>query len=92
MKVVNIGAAVILGGSMIYHVVSGDSNHMLSDTEMYVLLALIGINFATYGAARALPGSPEYTTPEHRETDTTLRSVKPSEVGFENQSEAPWDK
>jgi len=88
MKVVNIGAAVILGGSMIYHVVSGDPQHMLSDTEMYVLLALIGINFATYGAARALPGSPEYTAPEHREADTTLRHASRAE---ENQ-EAPWDK
>lgn len=80
--VISILSAIVLFGSMVYHVVSGNIGHMLSDTEMYILIALMGINLANYTAARALPGSPEYTNPEHRQFDSTLQSTPPQQVSM----------
>lgn len=78
---INIISSIILLGSMIYHTIFG-GGHQLSTEEMYVLLALMGMTTASYGAARALPGSPEYSSPELRKFDTTLRApvdMKPPE-------------
>jgi hypothetical protein len=73
MIVVNIIASLILFGSIVYHVVMGPG-HQLSDGEMNALLILMGIASTAYGAARALPGSVEYTAPEHLGMDSTLNA------------------
>jgi hypothetical protein len=73
MIVVNIISAIILFGSILYHIIMGPG-HELSEGEMNALLILMGITAASYGAARALPGSVEYTVPDHRSFDSTVKS------------------
>lgn len=70
MIVINIISAVILFGAIIYHVIFGPG-HQLSDSEMYALILLMGVATGAYTAARALPGSVEYTVPEMRGFDKT---------------------
>lgn len=53
------------------------AHDVFSEWILMALVAMAGISGTLYGAARAMPGSPEYTDPSLRSIDPTLNAGPP---------------
>lgn len=71
--IITVGVTIL--SSMISQMVF-DGKHILTDAQVQSLIMLLGILFGQYTAARALPGSPEYTPEKYRDIDKTLGGSK----------------
>lgn len=70
--VCSILGALTIFASTWYSIITGDHRHDLTDTQMYVMLGLMGGANIIYMIRRFSAGSPEYTPAALRAADPTI--------------------